>query len=48
MVMVLLFDHKTQRVFFLLSLHGINLSSKYWIIQIMLIFMVVVIFHLRM
>jgi hypothetical protein len=27
---------------------GINLSERYWIIQIMIIFMVVVIFHMCM
>jgi hypothetical protein len=51
MVRVLLFGHKIQRLIFLLSskyknLHGINLNSKYWIIQIMLIFMALVNFHL--
>jgi hypothetical protein len=30
------------------NLHGINLNVRKWIIQIMLIFMVVVIFHMHM
>jgi hypothetical protein len=51
MVGVLLFGHKTQGLCFCYipnSLHGINLSAKYWIIQIMLIFMVMVIFQMCM
>ncbi len=48
-IKVLLFGHKTQGlcfdIFQIQNLHGINSSEKYWIIQIMLIFMVVMIFH---
>jgi hypothetical protein len=35
-------------IFQIYNLNGINLCEKYWIIQIMIIFMVVMIFHLRM
>jgi len=35
-------------IFQIKNLHGINLNAKNWIIQIMLIFMVVVIFHMHM
>jgi hypothetical protein len=52
MVGVLTFGHRTQGLFLAIfqiqNLHGINLSEKYWIIQIMLIFMVLVIFHMCM
>jgi hypothetical protein len=33
-------------VFVIFHLNGINLSERYWIIQIMKIFMVVVVFHM--
>jgi hypothetical protein len=50
MVRILLFGHRTQGNFFcyLSNIKYIwnNLSAKYWITQIMLIFMVVVIFHM--
>jgi len=35
-------------IFQIQNLHEINLNGKYWIIQIILIFMVVVIFHMCM
>jgi hypothetical protein len=35
-------------IFQIQNLNGINLSEKYWIIQIMIIFMMVVVFHMCM
>jgi hypothetical protein len=35
-------------IFQIQNLYGINLGERYWIIQIMIIFMVVVIFHMHM
>jgi hypothetical protein len=47
-----LFGHKLKDfvfvVFQILNLHGINLNETYWIIQIMIICMVVVICHMCM
>jgi len=35
-------------IFQIQNLNGINLNERYWIIQIMIIFMVVVVFHIHM
>jgi hypothetical protein len=34
-------------IFKIQNINGINLNERYWIIQIMIIFMVVVVFHIR-
>jgi len=51
-IRVPLFGHKTRVLSFCyllnINLNEINLSEGYWIIQIMIIFMVVVIFHMCM